>query len=77
MGPKTLEAGNGLIQVEERLIWVERLVMEGDSGPGHVVGGFGAKLWQAWPERLRDLDARGFPSCCHAVPLDPRCEAPC
>lgn len=44
MGPKTLEAGNGLVQVDQRLIWVERLVMEGDSGPGHVVGGFGAKL---------------------------------
>ena len=80
MRPKALEAGNRLVQVDQRPIGVERLVVEGDSGPGDVVGGFGAQLREAWQRSFRCLDGRGFQFSCHAVPLSPldarRFEAP-
>ena len=47
MGPKALQAGNGVIQVGERLIGIEALVVKRYPGPGHMVGGLGAELRQA------------------------------
>lgn len=69
MGPEALEAGNRLIQMDQRLIGVEGLVVKGDSGARHVIGGFGTKLRETWQRTVRRLGGLGFPFCRHVVPL--------
>ena len=46
-GPKPLQTGDRIIEMDERLVGVQGLVVKHGSGAGHVIGGLGAELPEA------------------------------
>ncbi len=53
MGQEALQAGDGVVEMQQGLIGIQRFVVKHNAGTGHVVGGIGAELREAQDRRLR------------------------